>query len=388
MLGAKTIKAEACTKCIMNGPTWDEIVLTVSSTFKVIECEQLQDSFWFRIKEEPFKTKFVDLAQRLEEQNLVCKIKRRKEGLYIMILRVEPRKQKWLNSPWIPRILFIIVVGFVMLDGYYRTVGTNEVITIGDPLEMAIIYTVALLGILGVHELGHLVAFRIHKIKTTMPYFIPGVPIFGIPTFGALIMAKGTMINREKTLDVAIAGPAAGLVITMIVALCGASVAPLIETELAEEMFESDELIEWQFGQSLLMLASLELFEKGEDEGHVLMTPLLFAAWIGFFLTFANLMPAGQLDGGHLMRAMFGGKALIISTYVSVVILFMINLWFVALFILFISFKKPTVFIMDEITPLSINRKISYVVIMALAVMCAPIPDSFILIEFLNHLIQ
>jgi len=86
--------------------------------------------------------------------------------------------------------LFAIVISFVMIDGYYRTSGTNSIVNIGNPLEMAAIYTLSLLGILGIHELGHIIAAKSHKLKTTWPYFIPGLPVIGIPTFGGIYSIK------------------------------------------------------------------------------------------------------------------------------------------------------------------------------------------------------
>ncbi len=373
----------------MSRPTEDEIISLVSSTFDVAEMEQGPEMIQFRIKAGEFKAKFAELAQRLEGQGIACRLRRKDGGLYIVVHRLEFGRQGWLrSSPWVPRILFAVVVGFVAVDGYYRTVGTNQLIPIGDPLGMAAIYTAALLGILGVHEVGHLAASRMHKIKTTWPYFIPGLPIIGIPTFGALIMAKGLMINREKAFDVAIAGPLAGLVITVIVTAYAASTVPVIDPLLREQLEQTSLLGEWQFGEPLLMTASLAAFGKGAEDSTVLMTPLLFASWIGFFLTFANLMPAGQLDGGHLMRTVFGKRTLRIFTYVSAGILFLMNFWFVALFVLFMTGRKSGITIMDDITPLSSGRKISYAAVMILAVLCAPIPDSLTVVEPLLHLIQ
>ena len=72
-----------------------------------------------------------------------------------------------------------------------------HIIEIGDPFQMAIVYTLALLGILGTHELGHIVAAKAHRLKTSWPYFIPGLPVVGIPTFGAFIQSKGLTINRK-----------------------------------------------------------------------------------------------------------------------------------------------------------------------------------------------
>ena len=142
-----------------------------------------------------------------------------------------------------------------MVDGYFRTVLANSIINIGDPLEMAVVYTLSLLGILGVHEMGHIVAARVHRLGTTWPYFIPGLPVVGIPTFGAFIKSKGLTINREILFDVAIAGPVAGLVIAVIVSMYGAYTAPILDPATATMLFADDRLSEWSMGEPLLMTA-------------------------------------------------------------------------------------------------------------------------------------
>ncbi len=225
----------------------------------------------------------MDLARKLENRNYACKLSEMNGSRYIIIQKFTPKKQgKWLSSTWTPRILFVIVISFVMIDGYYRTSGTNSIVEIGDPLEMAVIYTVSLLGILGIHELGHIIAAKAHKLKTTWPYFIPGLPVIGIPTFGAFIQSKGLTINREILFDVAIAGPIAGLVIAVIVSIYGAYTAPILDQEIAAELFAESRLIEWGMGEPLLMTASLAMFGKGGAGHEVIMTPIMFASWFGF----------------------------------------------------------------------------------------------------------
>jgi len=157
---------------------------------------------------------------------------------------------------------------------------------------------------LGVHESGHLIAAKKHKIKASWPYFIPGVPVFGIPTFGALIQSKGLTINRDILFDVAIAGPIAGLVIAIIVCIFGAYTSPEISNELADELFKESQLM--KMNMPLLMSISLDVFDKGGKDTQVVMSPIMFAAWLGFLITFLNLLPAWQLDGGHRARALFG----------------------------------------------------------------------------------
>jgi len=135
----------------------------------------------------------------------------------LIVTKLPEVKRKWLSKSWVPRILFAATVTMVLIDGYFRTDFVNSLAFIGDPFEMSILYAFSLIGILGVHESGHLIAAKKHKIRTTWPFFIPGVPVFGIPTFGALIQSKGLTINRDILFDVAIAGPIAGLVIAIIV---------------------------------------------------------------------------------------------------------------------------------------------------------------------------
>lgn len=370
---------EKCSIKQMEDPSQEDIISLVNSIFQVSDFTKTEFSLEFRIEDGDFKSKFEGLARRLENERYVCKLEKMEEGgLYVIIQKFTPKKQrKWMSTSWTPRILFVIVISFVMVDGYYRTSGTNSIVEIGDPLEMAAVYTLSLLGILGIHELGHIIAAKIHGLKTTWPYFIPGLPIIGIPTFGAFIQSKGLTINREILFDVAIAGPIAGLVIAVIVSIYGAYTAPILDPEIAAGLFEESRLIEWNQGEPLLMTASLALFGKGGAGHEVIMTPVMFAAWIGFLITFLNLLPAWQLDGGHMARTLLGVKLHKYATYGSMVILVLLNYWLMALLILFMSSRNPSASPLDDVSPLSRNRKLAYLGIIVLAVLCAPLPTGF-----------
>ena len=362
----------------MEEHTQEGIISLVNSIFEVSDFTKAEFSLEFTIEDLEFKSKFVDLARKLENMSYVCKLEEINGAKVIIIQKFAVKKQrKWLSNTWTPRILFVIVISFVMIDGYYRTYGTNSIVEIGDPLEMAGIYTLSLLGILGVHELGHIVAARAHKLKTTWPYFIPGLPILGIPTFGAFIQSKGLTINREILFDVAIAGPVAGLVIAVIVSIYGAYTAPVIEQAVAAELFAESRLMEWSQGEPLLMSASLAMFGKGGAGYQVIMTPIMFAAWIGFLITFLNLLPAWQLDGGHMARTLLGQKMHRYATYGSMAILVLLNYWLMAILILIMSSRSPSASPLDDISPLSRNRKFAYIGIVVLAVLCAPLPSGF-----------
>ena len=364
----------------MEEPSQEDIISIVNSIFQVSDFTKTEFSLEFRIEDSDFKSKFEGLARKLEDMRYVCKLEKMEdEKLYVIIQKFSPKKQrKWMSTSWTPRILFAIVISFVMIDGYYRTSGTNSIVEIGDPLEMAGVYTLSLLGILGIHELGHIVAAKAHGLKTTWPYFIPGLPVIGIPTFGAFIQSKGLTINREILFDVAIAGPIAGLIIAVIVSIYAAYTAPILDPDIAAGLFEDSRLVEWNQGEPLLMTASLAMFGKGGSGYEVIMTPVMFAAWIGFLITFLNLLPAWQLDGGHMARTLLGVKLHRYATFASMGILVLLNYWLMALLILFMSSRNPSAMPLDDVSPLSRNRKLAYVGIIVLAVLCAPLPSDFL----------
>ncbi len=364
----------------MEEPSQEDIISIVNTIFEVSDFTKTEFSLEFRIEDVKLKTRFEELARKLEDMKYACKLEQMNDGIYVIIQKFTPKKQRrWLSSAWTPRILFAIVISFVMIDGYYRTSIANPIVEIGDPLEMAAAYTLSLLGILGIHELGHIIAAKVHRLKTTWPYFLPGLPVIGIPTFGAFIQSKGLTINREILFDVAIAGPIAGLVIAIIVSIYGAYTAPILEQGVAGELFDDPRLTEWSLGEPLLMTASLAMFGKGEVYGNAIyMTPIMFAAWVGFLITFMNLLPAWQLDGGHMARTLIGAKLHRYATFGSMGILVLLDFWAMALLIFILSRKNPSATPLDDISPLSRNRKLAYVGIVGLAVLCAPLPSGFL----------
>jgi membrane-associated protease RseP (regulator of RpoE activity) len=358
----------------MSEPTQEEVISIVSSVFEIRGISISLEKMEFEIADPDFGEKFVGLAQRLEQIGIVCFVQRHDGKILIQANRLppEPKKKKILSRAWLQRILFGVVVAFTAIDGYYKTLGANSLTYIGDPLDFAVLYTISLIGILGVHEAGHLVAAKWHKIRTTWPYFIPGIPVFGlVPTFGAVIQSRGLMVNRNIIFDIAIAGPIAGLVIAVLVSFYGAYTSPILDPEIAQMAGGLRTL-----DDSIFMQIALAAFGKAGSDVQVLMSPVMFAAWIGFLITFLNLLPAWQLDGGHMAHAMFGQKLHRIATYASAGVLFLLQYEMMAIFILIFSMRNMSVRPLDDVSPLSKNRKLLYLVVVALAILCAPLPFS------------
>ncbi len=166
-------------------------------------------------------------------------------------------------------------------------------------------YAVALMGILSIHELGHYVTAIYYKMRSTLPYFIP-VPFF-LGTFGAFIQLRSPVPNRKALFDVGIAGPVAGLIVTIPVLLWGltqSAVVPLSE----ESGLVNIQSLDPRFSLLLALLSKWALGSQLTPEMAINLHPVAVAGYIGLIVTAFKLMPVGQLDGGHIVHAMFGQR--------------------------------------------------------------------------------
>jgi len=161
----------------------------------------------------------------------------------------------------------------------------------------------ALLTILVAHELGHFIAARIHKVDASLPYFIPIPLLSPFGTMGAVIRMRGSIPTRAALLDIGASGPLAGLAFAIPMYFWGAAHSTLVPiSSIGEE--GSVEL-----GESIALRVLDRLAIAAPPEGMTLMLhPVAFAAWAGMFVTMINLVPVGQLDGGHVAYALFGTR--------------------------------------------------------------------------------
>jgi membrane-associated protease RseP (regulator of RpoE activity) len=160
-------------------------------------------------------------------------------------------------------------------------------------------FAVPLMAILLVHELGHYVAARIHRVPASLPFFVPAPYLSPFGTFGAVILMPDRIKRRDALLDIGAAGPLAGLVVAIPVVIIGLSTSVV---EPLPPMYQME-------GQSLFYLAAKRIVLGPIAEGSdVLMNATAFAGWTGLFVTALNLLPIGQLDGGHIAYALVGPR--------------------------------------------------------------------------------
>ncbi len=176
----------------------------------------------------------------------------------------------------------------------------------GEPnLVGGVIFSLAILFILGSHEMAHFFTAKRWKMKVSLPYFIPFPTIIG--TLGALIKQRGAIPSRRALLEVGASGPIVGFFASIVVTIVGLKIPFDFEPKGNELML----------GTSLIF--ELLIVISGFDG--MVIHPVAFAGWVGFLLTFFNLLPVGQLDGGHVMRALLGEKSELISRSVPLLLL-------------------------------------------------------------------
>ena len=284
---------------------------------------------------------------------------------------VKPRP----SNPWINLALFVATVLSVVFIGAMNE-GVDPLANPADILK-GVPFAFTLLLILGTHEFGHYFAARYHKVAVTLPYFIP-MPLSFIGTFGAFIQLRSPVRNRNQLLDVGVAGPLAGLLVTLPLLFYGLSISKVGPPPAAGGYIQE--------GNSLLYAAAKYLVHgqllpsNGLD---VMLSPVAFAAWFGLLVTAFNLLPMGQLDGGHVIFTLVGDKIRIVGTVFAAALLVMgVTLWdgwifwaVLVFFLLGVDHPAP----LNDITPLDGKRRaVALLTILVFVLVFTPIPLAII----------
>ena len=223
--------------------------------------------------------------------------------------------------------------------------------------------SLTIMSILGVHELAHYFVARRHNLDSSLPYFIP-VP-FGFGTFGAIIRIRAPWENRKALFDVGIAGPLAGFIVALPLFFIGLLISPAQPPIAGAQTLGSPLLLKW--------LEDLVYLIRGIPSNHeIYVNAMTFAAWFGLVVTGFNLLPIGQLDGGHVAYAMLGRWAGALGLFVLFT-LFVLGAvmwsgWFVwGAFILFSGWQHPAP--LNTLAPLGKKRLAIGILVWALTLL-------------------
>ena len=268
-------------------------------------------------------------------------------------------------------VLFISTIFTTLLAGAMM----EGALVFSKPLEIlkGFPFSITLMLILGTHEFGHYYYAQKHKVEATLPYFLPAPPfLFLIGTFGAFIKIKSPIYKKDALLQIGAAGPIAGFIIAVPALLIGLKLSNVVEKVDINNAI--------MLGDSLLMkFLTWMTYPNLLETQDIMLHPMAFAGWIGLLVTMLNLLPIGQLDGGHIAYAMLGKKQNIFGklAFIALIPLSFISLnwlfWGLLIFFLMRSAKHPPIH--DINIPLSkFNKRIGYICLIIFILCFIPAP--------------
>jgi len=242
------------------------------------------------------------------------------------------------------------------------------------------LYSISVMAILLCHEMGHYIASRIYGIPATLPYFLP-FPLSPFGTLGAVIKMKGIIINKKALFDIGVAGPLAGFVISLPFIYIGIRLSTIGPAPVGLGFLQLGDPLIFKLFQALL----IGEIPAGYD---LILHPFAYAGWVGVFVTALNLIPVGQLDGGHIVYALFGENSKKIYLFVlfglGTYALFFSQGW-LALIVLLLIFGMKHPMPLDNITELDRKRKMFAFIILIIFILSfvpKPFPEFTLGNEF------
>lgn len=348
-------------------PFSDELVLIAERSFVVYSYQWKNDVLTMDVEPRySHEESFSMLLKDLEDTDYAPYYRRWKGGYRLIISK--KREIKKGISPMMHLILLIATLFTMSLAGYIWWANRD--------VFLSVVFALSLMGILGLHELGHALTARKHGIQATLPYFIPVPPPFPFGTFGAVISINSPVTNRKSLLEVGVAGPIAGFIVALPIVVLGlklSTVAPLDKTQYDGILFSMP-----------LILQALAYVVIGETppDSIIIPHPLAIAGWAGLFVTSLNLLPMGQLDGGHIVRGLFPMHYKKIYYGVALVLLFLGMFWpgyiiwvFMAVFLTKMEHPGP----LDDVSELETRHKIyalAALIVLILSFMPVPIASQ------------
>lgn len=330
-----------------------------------IECSKMENFslVWEGKLKIPEKDALDHITKKADAMNLDVGFKNKETGIAVTF-RVKPEKRaskKWIN------ILLLILTFLTTLTAGALQQNINPFFPITNLLA-GLPFSLSIMLILGSHELGHYIMAKKNNVDATLPYFIPAPHMLG--TFGAVIKMRSPIRDKNALIEIGAAGPIVGFIFSTIAIMIGFSLSEVVPVSGNEGIV---------LGDSILIKLFSKLFFSDIPEGKdVLLNPIAFAGWIGYLITAINLLPVGQLDGGHIVYALVGEKHRIVGYIIFGAVILLSSQWigwaFWAIMIfLLVRFKHPPP--LDGISPVSKKHRIIGIISLIIFILTfTPVP--------------
>lgn len=355
--------AERCPKCsgMMKvvgdeAPKWlSDLISQTSKYFEIEDFVAAQERAEFEGTAKDSKRSFKSLFSALKKMGYIPAMRSFGDSLRIIALKhpgVKPSRS------WINVALLAATFLTTFLAGYFF-------LPFGGDVASSLLFSSSIMLLLGAHELGHVIAAMENGVNVSMPYFIPAPSTLG--TFGAVINVKEPIPSRDALVEMGAAGPLMGFALAI----------PLTFIGLLRSVPDPSGL-SLPFAPAAFVILQLGVF--GYVPTAMQITPLAFAGWVAMVLTLFNLMPAGQLDGGHISRAVMSGekhyaitRTLGFALLLSGLFYLESPLWVWGFLILFV-FRSPHAGPLDDVSKLSKSRRNLALVSLVVFLLCLPVP--------------
>lgn len=298
----------------------------------------------------PFDMAFDELRKELVPKNYIPAITRERGELLVHVQRRPAQRFTTVRANVVMLTLTVITTVFFGGAWNWSEYTGDGWLSASSILWGTVFFSIPLLAILGCHEMGHYIVAKRYKVQASLPFFLPSVPPLG--TFGAFISMRDPLPNRRALLDIGASGPLVGFAIAIPVTLAGLFLSAATPRPVLPVGGE------FTFIRPSAFYAFLNLFFPLPQS--YALHPLAFAGWVGLFVTAINLLPAGQLDGGHIARALLGDRQHYVS-WGAILFLFVMSYWYAGwlifgFLILMLGVRHPPP--LNDLSPLNAGRKL------------------------------
>jgi len=343
----------------------------VEHHFQVTDLRYDQEAFAYFVQFSmpTLEEEFDDLRREMLDAGYVPMLLREHGGLIVYVSRLPKRR---FRSIRVNIVLLVATIATTIFAGMTFVSSYEEIgiWTMESVWKGAAYFAAPLMLVLSLHEMGHFLMARHHRVAASLPFFLPAPPILG--TFGAAISLREPIPSKRALIDIGVAGPITGFIVAILVTTLG-----LLLSAWDPHPTGDDASVYVILGTPLIYQVMDALLPTPEN---TLIHPTAFAGWVGFLVTFLNLLPVGQLDGGHIARALLGDRARLMG-YVTIGAVVMVSLvtgywgWiiFLVIIVFFVSVSHPPP--LNDVSPLPPSRVMVGAVAFILLVVCfVPVP--------------
>lgn len=319
----------------------------------------------------PFKT----IKEVFEKEGFYPFLREKDNQNYLIL--AEKKKQGPPNIMW-NIILFVATIVSTLFAGYLLSQGPAAHGLMNNVWVGAVSFSAAIMFILGTHEMGHKYASHRNGVDASWPYFIP-MPFFIIGTMGAIIKSRSPMPHNDAMIQLGASGPLSGFLVAVPMYILGLKLSYVVPELSGEGVIV--------FGESLLTRFLAEYVVKVPEGSSLFLHPVAIAAWAALLVTAVNLIPVGQLDGGHVLRALLGEQRHRILSHILIGIMVLIGFpyynpffvwegWLIwALLLYFVIMRAGSSGAMNELKPINNSSKVLAVAAMVVFILAViPVP--------------